>query len=170
MIQNWDVLQSSRAEMKVRGVVKLSFASLLRFFTDDFQLLQKRAHKTRRQLQAEKEKAAKQLVDKANAQINPLALLECFRNYTAKDGAAINVSCHRVNDLPEETVSWVLDLMERNMKQMYEESAWGWDPLAKRKELLEPAAWYLIATCDDKPTAFSHFRFDTDYGVEVLYW
>ncbi|XP_020712265.2 N-alpha-acetyltransferase 40 [Athalia rosae] len=131
--------------------------------------MKKRAHKTRRQLLAEKEKVAKKLVDKANATIDPLSTLEFLRNYKAKDGTMVEVSCHRVGDLSKETVSWILDLMERNMKKMYEQSSWGWDQVSKQTELLEPAAWYLIATCGGKPIGFSHFRFDIDYGIEVLY-
>ncbi|XP_015519596.1 N-alpha-acetyltransferase 40 [Neodiprion lecontei] len=131
--------------------------------------MKRRAHKTRRQLQAEKEKTAKQLVEKANALIDPLATLECFHKYKSKDGVLIEVTCQRVTDLSKQTVSWILDLMERNMKQMYEQSAWGWDLVAKQTELLEPAAWYLVASAEDIPIGFSHFRFDIDYGVEVLY-
>lgn len=54
----------------------------------------------------------------------------------------------------------------------YEKSSGGWHAWEKREEMSEDAAWYLIA-CDtntQKPIAFSHFRFDMDYGDEVLYW
>lgn len=37
--------------------------------------------------------------------------------------------------------------------------------------MTENSAWYLIAsTKEGKPIAFSHFRFDMDYGLPVLYW
>lgn len=43
----------------------------------------------------------------------------------------------------------------------YEESDWGWDEKDKLREMTEDAAWYLIAsTNENKPVAFSHFRFD----------
>lgn len=54
----------------------------------------------------------------------------------------------------------------------YEKSSAGWHAWEKREEMSEDAAWYLIAydTNTQKPIAFSHFRFDMDYGDEVLYW
>lgn len=37
--------------------------------------------------------------------------------------------------------------------------------------MTESAAWYLVAhSPEGKPLAFSHFRFDVDYGHPVLYW
>lgn len=48
----------------------------------------------------------------------------------------------------------------------------GWHESEKVEEMTEDAAWYLVAVdkTTDKPMAFSHFRFDMDYGDEVLYW
>ncbi|OAD56882.1 N-alpha-acetyltransferase 40 [Eufriesea mexicana] len=59
--------------------------------------------------------------------------------------------------------------MERNMKSLYEQSDWGWDLIAKQKELTEATAWYLIALSNDIFIGFSHFRFDIDYREGVLY-
>lgn len=56
------------------------------------------------------------------------------------------------------------------MKTLYEQSHWGWNKSSKHKELTEPTAWYLIAFLDDEPVGFSHFRYDLDDKVEVLYW
>lgn len=118
---------------------------------------------------AEKTAIAKERVDAANALSDPLN--PSFRSYKASDGIQITVKCNRVGDLPPETLVWIFDLMERNMKVMYEQTKWGWNAQRKQKELTEPAAWYLIASdADDKLIGFSHFRFDIDYGVEVLYW
>lgn len=54
----------------------------------------------------------------------------------------------------------------------YEQSDQGWHESEKREEMTEDAAWYLVVIDDttDKPIAFSHFRFDMDYGDEVVYW
>lgn len=36
---------------------------------------------------------------------------------------------------------------------------------------MDEDAWYLIAqSVDGSPLGFSHFRFDLDEGIEVLYW
>lgn len=52
----------------------------------------------------------------------------------------------------------------------YRKSDGGWKAKAKKKEMTQETSRYLIAFCDGKPTAFSHFQFDMDYGREVLYW
>jgi hypothetical protein len=60
--------------------------------------------------------------------------------------------------------------MEINMKAMYEQSNWGWNKAAKKAELIENNAWYLIASCEGRTIGFCHFRFDLDNSIEVLYW
>ncbi|XP_011309419.1 N-alpha-acetyltransferase 40 [Fopius arisanus] len=129
----------------------------------------KKGHKTRKQLLAEKETAAKRLVEKANAQENPLDAVENFHSYCTPDGTDVKLRCERVGNLPEGVLPWVFDLMERNVKAMYEKSNWGWNESSKRKELTEPSAWYLTASVDDQLVAFSHFRYDLDDKVEVVY-
>lgn len=53
----------------------------------------------------------------------------------------------------------------------YEQCSWGWKDSTKLEELMDEAAWYLIASSPDGTNlGFSHFRFDLDYGDEVLYW
>ncbi len=66
--------------------------------------------------------------------------------------------------------SWLMDLMVRNMKNLYEVSSWGWNESNKRDEMFDDNAWYLLAkTQDGTPVAFAHFRYDMDYDDEVLY-
>lgn len=108
-------------------------------------------------------------MDRANSLADPLATLQSFHKYIAKDGTLIEIQCSRVQHLMPNILSWIFDLMERNMKQMYEQSDWGWNWITKQNELTESTAWYLIATFDGKHIGFSHFRFDIDNGVEVLY-
>ena len=108
-------------------------------------------------------------MDAANALVDPLN--PANRQYEAPDGSLINVKCSKVGNLNKDVIEWMFDLMERNMKTMYEQTSWRWDPKKKQEELTEPAAWYLIATdADEQLIGFSHFRFDIDDGVEVLYW
>lgn len=52
----------------------------------------------------------------------------------------------------------------------YETCAWGWNRDRKVEEMTDDAAWYLIAKDKDNLLAFSHFRFDLDFGDPVLYW
>ncbi|XP_033345088.1 N-alpha-acetyltransferase 40 isoform X2 [Bombus vosnesenskii] len=125
--------------------------------------------KTRRQLLAEKEAIAKSLVDKANSVKNPLESLNFFHKYMTKDNQTIELSCMKATDAQPKCILWIFDIMERNMKSLYEQSDWGWDLVAKQKQLTEPTAWYLVATSNEKFVGFSHFRFDIDYREEVLY-
>lgn len=72
--------------------------------------------------------------------------------------------------MEEKEKKFVVDLLERNMKPLYEESSWGWNEKNKKEEMLEDAAWYLLAKdSEGKLCGFSHFRFDMDYDDEVLY-
>ncbi|XP_057338364.1 N-alpha-acetyltransferase 40 [Microplitis mediator] len=129
----------------------------------------KKGHITRKQRLAKKEAEAKALVDKANSLVDPLSLLDSFKSYTTNSNIKFNLKCHKVKELSSELLSWIFDLMERNMKTLYEQSHWGWNKSSKHKELTEPTAWYLIAFLDDEPVGFSHFRYDLDDKVEVLY-
>lgn len=110
------------------------------------------------------------LINKANTLINPLETLQKFHKYITKDNDAIELTCAKAKDVQSECLSWIFDIMERNMKDMYERSSWSWNSAEKQAELTEETAWYLVASCDDKFLGFSHFRFDIDNGDVVLYW
>ncbi len=83
----------------------------------------------------------------------------------------MNLETVRVSALPSDAQDWVVDLLTRNMQKMYEESEWGWNAKNKRAEMLEEAAWYLVATEKESGDrmGFCHFRFDMDCDDEVLY-
>nr|CAG4637546.1 EOG090X0MNC [Ceriodaphnia reticulata] len=109
------------------------------------------------------------LVKKANSQENPFGQLVAFQSFS-RNGLEVQLKCCKVSQLEKTTIDWSCDLLKRNMKQMYEESAWGWNEKEKFVEMTENSAWYLIAfNKDGSPLAFSHFRFDIDYGLPVLY-
>jgi predicted acetyltransferase len=55
------------------------------------------------------------------------------------------------------------------MKKIYKCSKGGWNGDEKREEMFESSAYYLIAYDQDKPVGFCHFRFDMDYGSQVVY-
>ena len=81
-----------------------------------------------------------------------------------------NLSTVRVKDLDSNEKNDVIDLLICNMKALYEQSNWGWNEKNKRAEMLEDAAWYLLAKDEDGAICgFSHFRYDMDYDDEVLY-
>ena len=110
-------------------------------------------------------------VNKANSQEDPLDALPSFQVYNKNDVDLI-IEAKKVADLDTETKDWIVNLMERNMKEMYVKSEWGWNEANKKAELMEEAAWYLLAreAETNKPVAFSHFRLSrvgfglTDYN------
>lgn len=131
----------------------------------------KAAEKKRERLEMEKKMNARvALVKAANAVDDPLENLPSFRKYD-KNEMNVTLAATRVTDLDETTKEWLMDLITRNMKALYEQSEWGWKTSSKKEEMLDDRAWYLIARDAESgtPLAFSHFRFDMDYDDEVLY-
>merc|ERR1712079_697074 len=111
------------------------------------------------------------LVKAANDVEDPLENLPSFKKYE-KGGMNVMISAERVTDLDQTTKDWLLDLITRNMKALYEESDWGWKTENKKEEMFDNRAWYLLARDMDnegKLLGFAHFRFDMDYDDEVLY-
>ncbi|KAG7177055.1 N-alpha-acetyltransferase 40-like [Homarus americanus] len=114
--------------------------------------------------------AAQLLVNQANAMPDPLSKFPFFNKYE-RNGLSCTLICKRVKDLDPDMLEWAIDLCKQNMQPLYEKSTQGWHENEKREEMMEDAAWYLMAidTTSEKAVAFSHFRFDMDYGDEVLY-
>ncbi|UXI21240.1 hypothetical protein NH340_JMT07183 [Sarcoptes scabiei] len=82
--------------------------------------------------------------------------------------------------LSSEQQQWMINLTERNMRDLYEQSAWKWNRQSKMKEFKHPTAKHLIITSSnldlenndgnelvsealEKPIAFVHFRFEQGY-------
>ena len=107
-------------------------------------------------------------MDKANSVHQPLPL--SFEKFLSKDGTSYDISCSRAKELSADTLSWIFNLMEKNMKKPYQESPWGWNQEEKQAELSNSAAWHLVATSGGENVGFSHFRFDLDDDKQVLYW
>ncbi|CAG4931872.1 unnamed protein product [Parnassius apollo] len=83
----------------------------------------------------------------------------------------VDMYIQRVTELDKNVLDWAINLTEKNMKKLYETCAWGWNRERKVEEMTDDSAWYLIAKeKKGKLLAFSHFRFDMDFGEPVLYW
>jgi GNAT superfamily N-acetyltransferase len=63
----------------------------------------------------------------------------------------------------------IIDLFENNMKSFYEQSHDGYQAEEKRKELFSNQSRYLVIRSSNCLIAFTHFRFDMDYGSRVIY-
>ena len=99
-------------------------------------------------------------VKRANSQENPISSLPSFATFS-KNGENIQLETRRVKELDKETREWAFKLLEKNMKEMYVASNWGWNETNKRLEMEEDTAWYLIARNveEEKNVAFCHFRY-----------
>jgi N-alpha-acetyltransferase 40 len=77
--------------------------------------------------------------------------------------------------LPSTTASALFELTSANMAALYERAGFGWDPAAKKRELSDPAARFLLAyhrsdmPTDDAalppsapPVAFVHYRLEME--------
>ena len=79
------------------------------------------------------------------------------------------VDFYTVNQMSENLKKSLLDLLEENMKEFYESTPSGWDRLEKSVEMFDSNSRHVVLSKDGEPVAFSHFQFDMDYGVDVIY-
>jgi len=109
------------------------------------------------------------IVKTANLQDDPLDSLPSFKKFS-KNGLDLTLSTKRVSDLNHDGKEFIIDLLAKNMKKLYEDSEWGWNDKNKREEMLDEKAWYLLAeTSDGTIAGYSHFRYDMDFDDEVVY-
>lgn len=85
------------------------------------------------------------------------------------DDKELSVEFKRSEELTVELKASLVDLLETNMRQQYEESPAGWDRSEKEAEMFHSSSRHLVLSSGDQLVAFSHFRFDLDYGAEVVY-
>jgi ribosomal protein S18 acetylase RimI-like enzyme len=116
------------------------------------------------------------LLKAANACMDVLKDFQAFRTFTTRnvnnhDFSFVISNVHAKHLDPKQREE-ILQLFEFNMKEMYQSSDWGYDPIKKREELFEEEARYLIATNPlngNEIVGFIHFRFLEDDGIEVVY-
>nr|CAD7586195.1 unnamed protein product [Timema genevievae] len=132
-------------------------------------------NKGKEKRQQRKEEAARiavsqDIVNKANNQEDPLLAFPVFRKFDKND-LTVTLECKRSQNVDPAILDWAFQLLKENMQAYYEDCEWGWSDKEKREEMVDDMAWLLVAqrTSDDQPVAFSLFRFDLDYGDEVLY-
>ncbi|KAF7273542.1 N-alpha-acetyltransferase 40 isoform X2 [Rhynchophorus ferrugineus] len=113
---------------------------------------------------------AMNVVAEANAIENPLVAFPVFQKFN-KNGVSADLIYKKSADLTDTEHSWVLNLTRKNMQLRYEQCSWGWNEAKKTEELYDEAAKYLIAksSIDGSYLGFTHFRFDLEEGIEVLY-
>ncbi|XP_050510510.1 N-alpha-acetyltransferase 40 [Diabrotica virgifera virgifera] len=109
------------------------------------------------------------IVANANKLEDPLEPFPVFRKFN-KNGLEAELFVKKAVDLDQNVKDWAFNLTKKNMQLKYEQCTWGWSDSKKVEELTDEAAWYLVAKSSDGTLlGFSHFRFDMDEGIEVLY-
>ena len=125
--------------------------------------------KLRRKEEQAKMSAAQSIVDSANSVVDLMKPLAPFTKYD-RNGLSLTIGCKRISELSDEEFNWAFDLTKDNMETLYDSTSWGWNDKKKREEMQEDNAWYLIAKDESgKAVGLSHFRFDLDNDIEVLY-
>ena len=55
----------------------------------------------------------------------------------------VELTAERVGDLDDATKKWLMELITKNMKKLYEESDWGWKESSKRYVLYQKPGYML---------------------------
>lgn len=111
-------------------------------------------------------------VKTANSELNLFQNLNELEVYSSNiTGNKFRITCMKYKDCSQKLFSWMMRLLEKNMSDLYKDCEWGWDFESKRKEMSHCNSRFLVVYQDieEKPIAFSHFQFDMDYNINVLY-
>ncbi|KAF8078555.1 acyl-CoA N-acyltransferase [Lyophyllum atratum] len=73
------------------------------------------------------------------------------------------------NDLCETEKNAIWTLFEHNMRELYVQSSFGWDPPSKRAELFNSLSRFVLIDVDSQLVAFSMFRFDIEEDEDIIY-
>ncbi|XP_015929474.1 N-alpha-acetyltransferase 40 [Parasteatoda tepidariorum] len=109
------------------------------------------------------------LVNAAKLATNLLDDLKEWTTYNKHD-MNLKVSFSNAKDLKTEEVNQIFDLLQKNMKDLYDKSDWGWNADEKMSELTSDEARFLVVKdSEDKLVGFTHFQFDVETNYPVLY-
>jgi len=93
-----------------------------------------------------------------------------FKRFRIEEEKPLEVQSYKAENITEELREGLLDLLQVNMKTQYEtSSSGGWNREEKEEEMFSKESRHLVMMDGPELIAFSHFRFDMDYGVDVVY-
>ena len=107
-------------------------------------------------------------VQVANEETNLTNLIDCIKPRLDED---LSIDIVHASGLSRQKKRMLIKLLETNMREQYEESPSGWNEADKYAEMFGPSARHLVLSSGKLGdlVAFCHFRFDMDYGEDVLY-
>ena len=80
----------------------------------------------------------------------------------------LDVTATYYTKLDQDLLKWALDLTDRNMHQIYEDS-WGWNETKKLNELKDKAARFIVLRQGDELCGFVHLRFEFEDNISHTY-
>jgi len=107
-------------------------------------------------------RSTQELVDRArNAPDYALPLGKPIPSFTNDKGKTYHFKNFHVKEMDVMTMDWAFGVLEKNMKQMYEDSEFGWHGDRKREEMRIPFQRFLIAydSDTDRPVGFTQYQF-----------
>ncbi|KAK0233188.1 acyl-CoA N-acyltransferase [Armillaria fumosa] len=65
----------------------------------------------------------------------------------------------------------IFAMLETNMRDLYAQSSFGWDPADKRKEMFDPLSRFVVAWRPDTHalSGYTIFRFEHEHSSDMLY-
>jgi len=113
-------------------------------------------------------KSKQHRVQVANEETNLTNLIDCIKPRLDED---LSIDIVHASGLSRQKKRMLMKLLETNMREQYEESPSGWNEADKYAEMFGPSARHLVLSSGKLGdlVAFCHFRFDMDYGEDVLY-
>ncbi|SJL05713.1 uncharacterized protein ARMOST_09049 [Armillaria ostoyae] len=66
----------------------------------------------------------------------------------------------------------IFAMLETNMRDLYAQSSFGWDPTDKRKEMFDSLSRFVVARRPDTQalSGYTIFRFEHEHDSDMLYW
>ncbi|CAF3768929.1 unnamed protein product [Adineta steineri] len=108
------------------------------------------------------------LIDQAN-KLSSSDLYDFLHDFNLNKLNNYQVELFHATQLTNEYQKQIIELFEINMKQLYEQSIFGYNYDEKQDELFSNQSRYLIISLANSVLGFAHFRFDMDFGKRVLY-
>lgn len=104
-------------------------------------------------------------ISEAEAHQDLLELIPMMRTFKRN---GLDVAATYYTKLDADLLKWALDLTDRNMHQVYEDS-WGWNENKKLGELKDKAARFIVLRQGEELCGFLHFRFEFEDNISHTY-
>ncbi|CAD5232144.1 unnamed protein product [Bursaphelenchus xylophilus] len=114
---------------------------------------------------------AKKAVKKASKIISPVEHYKCVPSKVqTSDGEALKLEYFWSTHLSDSQRTWIFDLFDKNMEEMYRKSEWGYEENSKKAELFATTSRYIIVTsAKGEHIAYMHYRFVIEVEEPALY-